>query len=238
MHPWLFNNKEYLNNPVSMRRYAAEISGIDDGVGEVLATLARLNLQQNTLVVFTGDQGLAGGQSGLWGMGDHTRPLTAFDSTMHVPLIVRHPGIIPAGKRSKLLMSNYDLFPTMLEYIGLGKKLPDSPQLPGRSMAETWRGRSQDWEEMVFFEFENVRAVRTTKWKYIERYGQAPNELYDLAADPGERANLIDQAAHAGTQADLRDRLHEFFARYADPQYDLWRGGRSKADLLSDVFKK
>jgi arylsulfatase A-like enzyme len=109
MHPWLFNNKQFLNNPAAMRRYAAEVSGVDDGVGTVLETLKRLNLEDNTLVVFTADQGLAGGQSGLWGMGDHTRPLSAFDGTMHVPLIVRHPGVIPAGKRSQLLISNYDL---------------------------------------------------------------------------------------------------------------------------------
>ncbi len=189
-------------------------------------------------MVFTADQGLAGGQSGFWGMGDHTRPLTAYDSMMHVPLIVRHPGKIKAGERSKLLLSNYDLYPTMLDYLGFKEKLPNEPKLPGRSLVPTLHGQPQDWEETVFFEFENVRAVRTTRWKYIERFGQSPNELYDLAADPGERENLIDNAEHSATREQLRRRLTEFFAKYADPQYDLWRGGRSKADLLSDVFKK
>jgi arylsulfatase A-like enzyme len=236
MHPWLFNNKPYLNNVVSMRRYAAEVSGVDDGVGAVLETLERLKLADNTLVVFTGDQGLAGGHSGLWGMGDHTRPLSAFDSTMHVPLVVRHPGVIPAGQRSKRLLSNYNLYPTILDYLGQGKKLPESPDLPGGSLAETLRGRPQEWEETVYFEFENVRAIRTNQWKYIERFKQSPNELYYLVSDPGERRNLIDVPAHASKLAELRERLQAFFARYADPQYNLWRGGRSKADLLSGVF--
>lgn len=238
MHPWLFNNKQYLNNPVSMRRYAAEISGIDDGVGTVLETLERLKLADNTLVVFTADQGLAGGQSGIWGMGDHTRPLSAFDSTMHVPLIVRHPGKIPAGKRSNLLLSNYDLYPTILDYLGLAGKLPAAPKLPGHSLAKTWRGGSQPWDEMVFFEFENVRAVRTPEWKYIQRFGQPPNELYRLTTDPGERKNLIDVPAHAAKLAELRARLKQHFDVYVDPRYDLWHGGRSKAKLLSSVFKK
>ncbi len=236
-HPWLFNNREYLNNLTAMRRYAAEVSGVDDGVGEVLSTLTKLRLDDNTLVIFTGDQGLAGGESGLWGMGDHTRPLTAFDGTMHVPLIVRHPGIIPRGQRSKLLVSNYDLYPTLLEYLGQDSKIPVVPKPPGRRFTPTLRGQAQPWEDTVFFEFENVRAVRTAEWKYIERFKQTPNELYHLTDDPGERTNLIDDPAMAQKRTELRARLQAFFAQHADPQYDLWRGGRSKADLLSPALK-
>ena len=76
MHPWLVGNKKLLNNVEAMRRYAAEVSGVDDGVGRILAALEANKLDDNTLVIFTADQGLAGGQSGFWGMGDHTRPLT------------------------------------------------------------------------------------------------------------------------------------------------------------------
>ena len=67
-HPWLHNNKEYLNNIRAIRRYAAECSGVDDGVGQVLATLDRLGLDDNTLVVYTADQGWAAAStaSGAW----------------------------------------------------------------------------------------------------------------------------------------------------------------------------
>ncbi|HUG93438.1 MAG TPA: sulfatase-like hydrolase/transferase, partial [Planctomycetaceae bacterium] len=116
MHPWLFNNREYLNNIESIRRVAAEVSGVDDGVGTVLDTLRELDLDRDTLVVFCADQGWLGGQNGLWGMGDHTRPLTAFDGMMRVPLIVRHTGRIPAGTKSDIMVSNYDLMPTVLSY--------------------------------------------------------------------------------------------------------------------------
>jgi arylsulfatase A-like enzyme len=233
MHPWQFNNREYLNNPFSIRRVAAEVSGVDDGVGRILDTLTRLKLDEKTLVILTADQGWVGGQHGLWGMGDHTRPLAAFDGMLHIPLIFRHTGSIPAGKTSDLLTSNYDLMRTVLEYAGLGQQLPAKPVSPGRDYSPTLRGRQQPWENAVFYDFENVRAIRTHDWKYVERFPDGPHELYDLTADPGEQFNLYGQPKQAGMQADLRRRLHEFFTRYADPQYDLWRGGRSKTRLIS-----
>jgi arylsulfatase A-like enzyme len=231
-HPWLHANRKFMNNIGAMRRHAAEVSGVDDGVGRVMATLKAQGLDENTLVVFTGDQGLAGGQSGFWGMGDHTRPLTGYDWTMHVPLIWRHPGRVSAGKRSDLLVSNYDFLPSVLDYLGLKDKQAAEPPSPGRSYAAALRGKPAGWENVMFFDFENVRAVRTDRWKLITRFPDGPDELYDLKADPGERANLIDQGAHAATRKELRKRLNEFFARYADPKYDLSRGGQSKASRL------
>ena len=234
MHPWMYNNRDYLNNPTSMRRYAAEVSGIDDGVGQIMATLKKHGLDENTLVVFTGDQGLAGGQSGIWGMGDHTRPLSAFDSTMHVPLILRHPKHISGGSRCDLLVSNYDFYPTVLSYLGLKDRIPDQPPSPGRSYAESLKGQRQpaEWDNTVFYEFETVRAVRTDDWKYVERLDDGPRELYDLNKDPGELRNLIGQPRVESNQKELSHRLHKFFSRFADPKYDLAKGGTSKAQFL------
>jgi arylsulfatase A-like enzyme len=229
MNPWLNSQKQLLNNVEAMRRYAAEISGVDDGVGRIMAALKENKLDDNTLVIFTADQGLAGGQNGFWGMGDHTRPLTAFDWTTHVPLIYWYPGHIGAGKRSDILVSNYDFLPTVLDYIGLKDKTPQKPRFPGHSYSDTLNGKQEAWDNTVFFEFENTRAIRTRDWKYIGRFPDGPNELYDLKSDPDERHNLIDEPAHAAQQKSLHGRLDEFFATYADPQYDLSHGGRSKA---------
>jgi len=233
MHPWLYSTQFLFNQVDAMRRYAAEISGIDDGVGRVMETLAELGLDENTLVIFTADQGLAGGQSGFWGMGDHTRPLTAYDWTMSVPLIVRQPGRVPAGRRRDEMVSNYDLLPTLLDYLDLKNQRPSEPELPGRSFAPLLEGESSKWENVVYYEFENVRSVRTEDRKYIERFPDGPNELFDLAADPGERHNLVDRVEHAAERDRLAIRLHTFFDRYADPKYDLWHGGGSKTRLLS-----
>jgi len=233
MHPWLFNNRQYLNNPAAIRRYAAEISGVDDGVGRVLDTLEQLGLDKNTLVIFTADQGLCGGQHGVWGMGDHTRPLHTFDEGSHVPLILRFPGRIAPGGKSDAMVSNYDLFPTLLSYLGMRDKIPVEPALPGRDFSPILEGKRIDWDNVVFYEFENSRMIRTPDWKYTRRFPDGPDELYDLRRDPGEDVNLAGQPDCAADQSLLGKRLDEFFDRYADPKYDLRRGGGSKTQLLT-----
>jgi arylsulfatase A-like enzyme len=231
-HPWQFNNRDFMNLAHTRRKYAAELSGIDDGVGRVMEALKRFGLERNTLVVFTADQGLATGQSGFWGMGDHTRPLTAFDWTMRVPLIFHCPGIVPTN-RHKTMVGTCDLLPTMLDLLGLADRLPSSPPRSGSSLRPLLSGGKLSREEEIYFEFENVRAIRNPKWKYIERFRQSPNELYDMQKDPGERLNLYGLSEYEATQTSLRERLRAFFDRYADPKWDLWNGGRSKAPLLS-----
>ena len=229
LDPRLNGNKRLLNNVEAMRRYAAEVSGVDDGVGRILATLEANNLADDTLVIFTADQGLAAGQNGFWGMGDHTRPLTAFDWTTHTPLIYRYPKHIPAGVRENILISNYDFLPTVLDFLDLKDKTPQKPRLPGRSYAGTLSGKHGSWDDAIYFEFENTRSVRTNDWKLITRFPNGPNELYNLKHDPSERRNLVDQPAHAEKQKALRRDLDAFFATYADPRFDLSHGGKSKA---------
>lgn len=234
-HPWLFNNREYLNNPVSIRRVAAETSGVDDGVGQIMATLKRLGLDQNTLVVYAADQGLMAGQNGLWGMGDHTRPVGLFDLMMQVPLIYRQPGRIPAGQTRDPLVSNYDFLPTVLAHLGLAGRSPMQPKSPGRDYSRALSTEPfADGHDALFYEMEGARAIRTAAWKYVARHPAGPFELYDLEADPGERFNLFGQPPQHDRQRELSTRLDAFFAEYADPQYDVWRGGRSKAGPLPE----
>jgi arylsulfatase A-like enzyme len=229
MNPWLNGNKKMLNNIDAMRRYVAEISAIDDGVGRIMDALEANNLDENTLVIFTADQGLAAGQNGFWGMGDHTRPLTAFDWTSHTPLIYWQPSHIKAGQHSDVLISNYDFLPTVLDYLDLKDKTPLKPRLPGRSYRRALAGESNAGDDAVFFEFETTRAIRTREWKYVSRFPVGPNELYNLKDDPEERHNLVHQATHTARQRELAERLVTFFNQYTDPQYDLARGGKSKA---------
>ncbi len=237
MHPWQFSNKEFLNNIVSIRRVAAETSGVDDGVGEIMATLKRLNLDENTLVIYAADQGWMGGQNGIWGMGDHTRPVGAFDLMMHVPLIFRQPGRIPAGATSEGLVSNYDFLPSVLAYLGLADKMGQKPRSPGRDYSPVLRGGKAEWDNKdnnIFYEMENTRAIRTNEWKYVARRPDGPNELYDMKADPHERFNLFGQRNRQQVQGELAKRLDDFFKEYADPQYDVWHGGRSKARRVAE----
>jgi arylsulfatase A-like enzyme len=230
MHPWQHANKNFHNQQLAMERTAAEVSGVDDGVGDVLAALRRLGLEDNTVVVYASDQGWMGGQNGMWGMGDHFRPVGAHELMMQIPLLFRHPGRIPAGRTSDLLVSNYDFLPTVLAHLGLGDRMPAAPRSPGRDFSAALRGATPPaWDNTIFYEMETTRAIRTDDWKYVARFPDGPCELYDLKRDPRERFNLFGQPGTAERQAGLARRLDAFFATYADPQYNVWQGGRSKA---------
>ncbi len=233
MHPWQFHNKQFHNSLAAIRRVAAETSGVDDGVGQIMATLKRLNLEDRTLVVYAADQGWMGGQHGLWGMGDHTRPIGAHELMMQIPLIFRQPGRIPADKTSDILVSNYDFLPTVLSHLGLADRMPREPKSPGRDYSRVLRGESLQWNNEVFYEMETCRAIRTDRWKLVKRHPRGPHELYDMQADPRERFNLHGQVGTEEINAILQERLSSFFKQYADPQYDIVNGGRSKAKRLT-----
>jgi len=229
-HPWQVTFREAFGNPTARRSYAAAVSGVDDGVGRILQKLAEMGVADNTLVIFTADHGCCTGHHGMWGFGEHARPFNMFQTTMRVPLIFRHPGRIPAGSVFETMTCNYDLLPSLLTYLDLESHVPDHPKLPGRSYAPALVGEKLDWgEQIVFAEYENTRAVQTAEWKLVRRHPSGPDELYDLANDPGERNNLAGRGKCAGVERTMTARLEEFFGRYPDPHYDLWHGGRSKA---------
>ena len=233
MHPWQHANKQFHNKQVAMERTACEVNGVDDGVGEIMAAIGRLGLDADTLVVYASDQGWMGGQNGIWGMGDHTRPIGAHELMMQIPLIFRQPGKIPPTRTSDLIVSNYDFLPTVLGHMGLGDKMPTEPRSPGRDFSAVLHGEKVAWDDVAFYEMETTRAIRTSRWKYVARFPAGPYELYDMQADRQERFNLVGQPGMESTRDDLARRLDQFFASYADPQYDLWNRGRSKARRLS-----
>lgn len=238
MHPWQHHNKPFHNSQIAMERVAAETSGVDDGVGEVMQALDELGLDESTLVVYAADQGWMGGQNGLWGMGDHTRPIGAHELMMQIPFIFRHTAHIDAGQINDHLVSNYDFLPSLLGYLGLQHQLPAEPQLPGRDFSAQLIGQESTWDDTVFYEMESCRAIRSDRWKLVVRHPEGPHELYDMQVDPQERINLYGQPNLDAIRGELRERLNSFFAGYADPKYDLWNGGVSKAKRLTPASQQ
>lgn len=230
VHPWQKYRRELINNDVAIRGYAAAVSGVDDGVGRVLKTLGDLGLEKDTLVLFTADQGLNGGHGGMWGMGEHTDPINTREPVVRIPLIARQPGRIPAHTICDRLVSTYDLLPTVLAYVGLGDKVPTERPLPGRNFSRLLEGKSVEWDDIVFHDFDNTRMVRTSRWKYTRRFPAGPDELYDIERDPEERHNLVAAVATEEDRQRLRAALEKFFERYADPTYDRWRNGKTKIE--------
>ena len=110
--------------------------------------------------------------------------------------------------------------PTLLEYLGLED--PGADKRPGSSFAGVLRGDGpQDRDSIIVYdEYGPVRMIRTKEWKYVHRYPYGPHELYDLAGDPGEEKNLIEEPEHGERVHEMRNDLEEWFLQYGDPALD------------------
>ncbi len=221
------------NDLETLRNYFSEMAMVDDGVGRVLAALHRLNLDDDTIVIYTTDHGFSLGHHGIWGHAQATLPAHAHRESFSIPLIMRHGDRYPA-RREAGHVSQIDLFPTLLELAGID---PDghNPDSAARSFAAGLRGDPFDKPDEVFLEQEETRAIRTPEYLFKRRFQGAPDppypdELYDLRADPGEKHNLADDPAHGAIVADLIARIDAFFARHSDPAHDLWSGGAPQSN--------
>lgn len=194
--------------------YFAAIAAMDDQIGRVLRWLEARGLREETLIVFTSDNGMCMGQHGVYGKGNATSPVNFFEESIQVPFIVSHPGSIPAGGVASSLRSQYDFLPTLLDYLGLGEARRHFPKSPGRSFAEEWRtGNTTSADEPVYVydEYGPARMIRTRRWKWIRRFSFGADELYDLEKDPGENRNLATRPEYDDTRKSLDHRLESFF---------------------------
>jgi arylsulfatase A-like enzyme len=121
--------------------------------------------------------------------------------------------------------------PTLLGYLAL--PTPTTPTSPGRDLTPILRKNTlpANWQDEVAYEMENTRALRTDRWKLIERHPNGPHEFYDMTADPQERFNLYNQPGYEHEQGAVQTRLDTFFRAHTNPKYDLWKNGTSKASL-------
>ena len=208
-----------------LKGYYAAITGLDRGVGQILSHLEALGLRENTLIVFGSDNGMNMGHHGVWGKGNGTFPLNMYDTSVKVPFLMSWPGHLPQGIVDNHLLSHYDFFPTLIDFLGFSD--PATGSLPGRSFAPLLRGEVLEGHAsvVVLDEYGPVRMIRTQTHKYIHRYPYGPNEFYDLANDPGERVNRIKDADQQMLICELKARLDEFFLRYSDPDLDGSRLG-------------
>jgi arylsulfatase A-like enzyme len=210
-------------NRESMLSYSALITGLDANVGRVVEQLEKLGMREDTLIVFTADQGWNAGHHGVWGKGNGTWPFNMYDESIRVPMIWNHPRLIRAGQVAREMVSSYDYFPTILDYLDV--QAPADERRVGRSYANIVRGRaSGTWDNRLYFEYSYVRGIRTENLKLIERTSQWPSELYDLEADPGEARNLIGDAAYSRQRESLSSDLRAFFAKAGAPPLEQWRG--------------
>lgn len=203
-----------------LRGYYAAISAMDANIGRILANLDEIGERENTLVIFSSDNGMNMGHHGIWGKGNGTFPFNMYDTAVKVPLLISLPAQIPQGKLVTGLYSQYDFMPTLLDFLGLPPYTDE--QLPGKSFAPTLRGLEQAQNNSVFVydEYGSTRMIRNGDWKYIHRYPYGPNELYDLKHDSEELCNLIEDEGLNELVVSMRAQLNEWFATFTDPRVD------------------
>ncbi len=224
---------EFQNIPVSdsktrrdhLSGYYAAVTAMDANIGRLIDWLEKNEELEDTLVIFTSDNGMNMGHHGVFGKGNATYPLNMFEESIKVPFIMSHPGCIQAGRTNSDLLSQYDFMPTLLEYVGC--EVSSISSLPGRSFKESLCNEPSKRHEhiVVFDEYGPVRMVRTERYKYVHRYESGLNELYDLENDPREERNLIGELEWGKVEKEMKDRLIEWFSKYVDPEKD---GAREK----------
>lgn len=212
--------KNHLNEE-SMRGYSALITALDANIGKVLAKLEEMGTLDDTLIIFTADQGWNAGHHGVWGKGNGTIPRNMYEESIRVPMIWWHPGNIAPGSHSGAMISNYDFFPTILDYLGFDTA-PDKDRA-GLSYAPILRGAPPPWRDRLYFEYADVRGIRTKTMKFLQRARPWPDEMYDLEADPGETRNVIDDARYQKLSASLAKELGDYFREHGAPPIDDWR---------------
>lgn len=204
------------DNPV----YAGMIASVDESVARVLAALDTLHIADRTIVVFVSDNGgLSTLPRASSGTPTSNRPLRAgkgwvYEGGVRIPLIVRWPGVVPAGVVSDVPGMTTDLYPTLLDLAGL----PTRPEqtLDGVSLAPVLRGTGSVPSRPLYWHFPHYHgsghrpagAVRRGRFKLVEWFETGAVELYDLAADPGESVDL------ATVEQDTTRTLQELLASW------------------------
>jgi arylsulfatase A-like enzyme len=198
----------------TMRAIYRLIDGIDRAVGRIMTALAKLGLDQNTIVIFTSDNGYMYGEHGRLG-----GKWLMYEESVRVPLIVRDPrqGAAQRDRRVAEMALNIDLAPTMLDLAGIG--VP--PAMQGRSLTPLLRGEASDWREDWFYEhtyrghaIAATEGIRSDRWKYVRYVDEDPplEQLFDLQNDPHERRDLAGHAAQAPVLQHLRARWQAWLA--------------------------
>lgn len=241
-HRWV--NNEGGSNDLNERElrdryigYYAAASEIDDNIARVIGALKMRGRLDNTIVIYTSDHGCALGHQGFFGKGNSTRPLNMHEVSLRVPLIVWGAGI--ESRTLDSCVDHYDTFHTVRALAGIDP--PASEICAGRSYADMLRGEPIDWDDTRYGEYGDLRMIRDRRWKLVWRHPAGPHELFDLEADPKERANMFERRQEVA--ADYRARLDGFYAGFtieersglrvkqlpAHNHKEAWRDGKREA---------
>lgn len=220
-------------------RYADTVAELDWSVGQVLDALAARNLENNTLVTFTSDNGpwYMGSTGGLSGRKGQT-----FEGGLRVPLLARMPGVIPAATTVKAMATGLDMMPTFARMAGVA---PPAAARDGVDIMPLLTGASQDVDRppFLYFDRNELQCIRSGNWKlHVSRYNALPwgpepvggrwnlpllhPELYDLNEDPDESSDCA--ADNPDVVADLQAQIQAELPSFPSVVMNAWRDTQSR----------
>lgn len=216
-----------------IKDYLRCIASVDENIGRVLDYLEENNLKENTLVIYTSDQGFYLGEHGWFDK------RFMYEESYRMPLMMQYPKSIKPNSNSEALLMNLDFAETMLDFAGL--PIPNDMQGKSfKSIAENG-SEAEDWRDATYyhyFEFPGVHAVkrhygvRTKRYKLMHFYHDIDEwEMYDLKADPKELNNIYGQPEFAEIQKDLENKIAQLQKEYEDLPEDFMPNlSRTKTD--------
>jgi arylsulfatase A-like enzyme len=200
-----------------MKEYLRCVAAVDDNIGRVLDYLDESGLSNNTILIYSSDQGFYLGEHGWFDK------RFMYEESLRQPLLVRWPGKVKPGSINTDLVSNLDFAETLLDAAGV--RIPRDMQ--GRSLVPLLKGeRPADWRGSHFYQYYEYPAVhmvrrhygvRTDRYKLIYYYGINEWELYDLEQDPHEMHSVYGEAAYADVVQKLKTELDRLRAHYNVP---------------------
>lgn len=201
-----------------IRDYLSCVDSVDKNVGRILDFLKQNGLDENTLVVYSSDQGFYLGEHGWFDK------RWMYEESFRMPLLVRWPGVVKAGTAINQLTQNIDFAPTFLEAAGL----PVAAEIQGVSLLPLLKGKSVPWRDALYYHYYDGPGehgvakhygVRTERYKLIRFYAKVDDtwELYDLEKDPTEMKSVYNDPAYAEVRNKLTARLDEIKKQYANP---------------------
>ncbi|MCG8389814.1 MAG: sulfatase [Cytophagales bacterium] len=199
-----------------IKDYLRCVRSVDDGVGQVLDYLDQNGLTDNTIVVYTSDQGFFLGEHGWFDK------RFMYEESFRIPILLRYPKEIKAGIKIRQLIQNIDFAPTFLDYAGV-----DIPaDIQGESFRRVVSGDTSEWREAIYYTYYEYPAehsvkrhygIRTDRYKLIHFYYDVDEwEMYDLAEDLSEMNNVYNHADYAKVQAEMCRQLVAIRQNYGD----------------------
>jgi arylsulfatase A-like enzyme len=199
-----------------IKDYLRCVASVDDNIGRILSFLDANGLSDNTIVVYSSDQGFYLGEHGLYDK------RWMYEESFGMPLVMKWPGTIPAGTRVEALTQNIDFAPAFLEAAGVAT--PN--ELQGESLLPLAKGETpEDWRASLYYHYYEMGAhhvpphegVRTMRYKLIHYYDAGQWELFDLENDPNEMRSVYDDPAYADEVVALKAELARLRDYYEVP---------------------